>query len=358
MKLPDRGLDKSNYGRVLTRQAGTTGWALCVGAGISKGAFPQWRDLVKSLIRRDGSVSRPNSLLRKLSASFAYDALIQASKDRLRLDDEAFVDLLSDLLYERLRKKARGKWGLVATALTAASPGPLTQGEWVEFLALIQKLFPKLSALRIAEAIAPVMGGPKAPTAILSFNAEPMLYALIHANVAAGAHPGGRLKDLRILDRLTRGISFRRPGHVPYIFCHGLLPIDGGIPTFAKTVARGNLVFSEGDYLRLANSAFSWQSALFLGTAVMRSTVFIGLSFSDPNLRRWLAWIHASKRRELTNKRKGGEPYGHYWIRPKETDPIFNRWIEASVRHLGVRLVWLEDWAELGPCLHAMLSGS
>jgi hypothetical protein len=78
----------------------------------------------------------------------------------------------------------------------------------------------------------------------------------------------------------------------------------------------------------------------------------------DPNLRRWLAWIYASKRRELEGKKTKGEPYGHYWIRPKENDPILNRWVETSVRHLGVRLVWLADWTELGPRLKAMLSGS
>jgi len=307
-------------------------------------------------MKRDSSVFRPSALLSDLSRFFSYDALIQASKDRLGLDDEEFIDLLADLLYENLRKKVKGKWPLVAKALTAASPGPLKQHEWIEFLDLIKRIFPDLSALKIAEAVAPEMTGSKAPTAILSFNAEPMLYALIHANIAAAAASGAKLKELRVLDRVTRGISFRRPGHVPYIFCHGLLPVDGGVPTFAKTVARGNLVFSEGDYLQLANSAFSWQSALFLGTAVLRWTVFVGVSFSDANLRRWLAWIHASKRRDLQNKKTRGEAYGHYWIRPQTRDATLNRWIEASVRHLGVRLIWLQDWNELGTCFKAMLA--
>jgi hypothetical protein len=115
-------------------------------------------------------------------------------------------------------------------------------------------------------------------------------------------------------------------------------------------------VFSEGEYLQLANSAFTWQSSLFLGTAVFRSMVFVGLSFTDPNLRRWLAWIQKNKVTELRSKGKHEEVYGHYWIKSMEgTTPTSRRWFESAVRHLGVRLVWIENWEQTGLCLREML---
>ena len=31
------------------------------------------------------------------------------------------------------------------------------------------------------------------------------------------------------------------------------------------------------------------------------------------------------------------------------------RWVESTVAHLGVRLVWLDDWSEMGAALTSML---
>jgi hypothetical protein len=132
--------------------------------------------------------------------------------------------------------------------------------------------------------------------------------------------------------------------------------MDEGFSLFPKMAAPEKLVFSEGEYLQLANSAFSWQSALFLGTAVLRSIVFVSLSFSDPNLRRWLAWVHANRTAELEIRGKELECYEHYWLKEDIADDDQKRWIESSVRHLGVRLVWIKSWTKVGTYLERMLS--
>jgi len=230
------------------------------------------------------------------------------------------------------------------------------RSEWRAFRLFVKKHYPKLSALQIAEVITAVAKTEKAPAAILSFNAEPLLYALIHALQAKKCRNNEALKKLRILDRVTRGISHREAGRIPFIFCHGLFPLEGGLKLFVKLASPEKLVFSEGEYLQLANNSFSWQSSLFIGTAVLRSMVFVGLSFSDQNLRRWLAWIHANKRAEWELRKKGGAPYGHYWLQRDPGDDVRKRWVESSVRHLGVRVVWIDSWERLGEYLGRMLS--
>jgi hypothetical protein len=341
---------------VLAQRARTWGWALAIGAGTSLNAFPDWGRLVKELIAADSAVVTPDVLLESLSDTFSYDALIQAAKDVLDEDDSTFTRRLADLLYQKVKKRAGTIWPNIAKALTAASPGQLKRDKWESFLAFVRMNYPTVSSLQIAKVIIKARAADLAPSAVLSFNGEQLLYSLVHAIAATSAAPSADLKKERVFDRVTRGISHREAPRIPYIFCHGLIPMDEGFSLFPQMAAPEKLVFSEGEYLQLANSAFSWQSSLFLGTAVLRSIVFVGLSFSDPNLRRWLAWVHANRATELEIRGKDPECYEHYWLKEDLDDEDEKRWIESSVRHLGVRLVWIESWKKIGAYLQRMLS--
>jgi len=341
---------------VLAQRARTWGWALAIGAGTSLNAFPDWGRLVKDLIATDAAVAAPDALLESLSEVFSYDALIQAAKDVLDEDDPTFTKRLADLLYQQVKKRAGTTWPNIAKALTAASPGQLKRDKWASFLAFVRMNYPTVSSLQLAEVIIKARAADLAPFAVLSFNGEQLLYSLVHALAATSAAPTADLKKERVFDRVTRGISHREAPRIPYIFCHGLIPMDEGFSLFPKMAAPEKLVFSEGEYLQLANSAFSWQSSLFLGTAVLRSIVFVGLSFSDPNLRRWLAWVHANRAAELEIRGKDPECYEHYWLKEDIAEDDQKRWIESSVRHLGVRLVWIKSWTKVGAYLERMLS--
>lgn len=170
------------------------------------------------------------------------------------------------------------------------------------------------------------------------------------------------MSQRRLLDRVTLGISYRAADRIPYIFCHGLLPIPEALPQFERSLSAEKLVFSEGEYVNLANNSFSWSASMFLGTAVLRTMVFIGLSFTDQNLRRWLAWVHSNKLDEIEQRKKlkaipkaPGIAYGHYWINRRPTTREEASWIESSVEHLGVRLVWVDDWAQVASCLQTSM---
>jgi hypothetical protein len=207
-----------------------------------------------------------------------------------------------------------------------------------------------VSAVELARVVVDSTSGGFAPAAILSFNAEPLLYALINATAAVSEPHSPKA----LLDRVTRSLSNRALGRIPYVFCHGLLPIEGHPSGEWHSIDK--LVFSESDYLQVANSGFTWQSSTFFDACMSRSVIFIGLSFSDPNLRRWLGIMHQNRLRELQSI--GHSPAAsapHYWFRTIPKTQEEKAWIEAAVAHLGVRLVWLKNWTEASPALRSML---
>jgi hypothetical protein len=349
------GLELADYKGQLKGIAAKSGWALCVGAGISRGPFPDWNALARSLMKLDPAADP--ALFRALRKDFNLDALIQASHDRLGHTSKAFAKILSDLLYGRIRKKLGVKrWSESALALTAGSTGQLSYAHWMRFKQTIEAVYPRVSSLAIADVVSQLITKDIPPAAIISFNAEPLLYALINAFVVQSAGPTARLKNVRPLDRVTQAISYRQAGHIPFFFCHGLLQVEGGFAKFNSSVAPANIVFAEGDYLQLANNAFSWQSSIFLGTTVLRSLLFVGLSFTDPNLRRWLAWVHASRNREREAKGKATTGTEHYWITQRPAKISKRRWLESLVEHLGVRIVWIDKWSDIGRCMKDLFS--
>ena len=71
----------------LKGKAITKGWSLCIGAGTSIPAFPNWYYLVKNLILKDKDINDEKQCNEILS-TFSLDALIQASSLILDLSDE------------------------------------------------------------------------------------------------------------------------------------------------------------------------------------------------------------------------------------------------------------------------------
>lgn len=73
-------------------------------------------------------------------------------------------------------------------------------------------------------------------------------------------------------------------------------------------------------------------------------------------MRRWLSWTHANR---LDEMRQNGldikDSTQHYWIRTIPKDKNTMPWVEAAVSHLGVRIVWIDDWSQVGLALKKML---
>ncbi len=350
------GLTEDEVDGVLASAAHGPGWALCIGTGTSLPAFPDWNRLVRRLLHRTAEHD-PDRLADALSAQFSADALIQAASTRSDRDTEEFAQLLTDELYrDFLDAFTIEEQRLVLKALAAVRPGDLSVPRWRRFLELLHARWEgRMSSLSIAPLVSEALGTVRSPSAILSFNAEPLLFAILNAHqaCAGGAEHGGVPQRV---DRVVRGISNRSVGRIPYVFCHGLLPIPGSdLSQHATSV--DTLVFSEAAYLQLAGNAYSWQATSFLETCAARRVVFVGLSLSDANMRRWLSWVHDSRVDELTQiGRADRVSTQHLWLNLDPGDPQLRAWIEASVAHLGVRLVWMTSWDAIGPVMARMLN--
>lgn len=348
------GLTEDKVDGLLATAAPGPGWALCVGAGTSLPAFPDWNRLVRKLIEIC-SPDDADRVAKDLSGLFSADALIQAAAARSARDPTGFAHLLTEELYRDFLASFEGRERqLVLRALGAVRPGDLSPSIWGRFLELLRSRWgERMSCLAIASVVSDTLGTPRSPAAILSFNAEPLLFAAINAHQACGGDEDAGVPQR--VDRVVRGISNRSLGRVPYVFCHGLLPVPGAVTT-QHAASPDKLVFSEAAYLQLAGTVYSWQSTSFLETCAARRVVFVGLSLSDANMRRWLSWVHDSRMDELGQVGQAGAvSTQHLWLNLDPGDPELRTWIEASVAHLGVRLVWLSSWGSIGSVLARML---
>jgi hypothetical protein len=326
------------------------GWTLCIGSGISRGAFPDWPTLVARLIDRvSGTVNGPH--VARLLRSATLDGLIEGAKDVLNVDRDTFAQVLSEELYRDLRAASGAHWGDVVEALMHATPQTIAVDKWQSLKWIMDSLPQKPSAGSISRVLASVVETDKAPKAVISFNTESLLLALTRGEL------NFRGNRRRVFCPMTSLLSVRTAKGIPYIFCHGLLSPPGAALPHPNIVRPGvdKLVFSESEYSQVANSVFSWQSASFLSFATQSSMVFVGLSFSDPNLRRWLAWTHSNRLADLNANGFQGASTAHYWIKQKTSDQREMRWIEAYVAHLGVQLIWIDTWDDAGDCLKRML---
>ncbi len=360
--MAKEGLDGASVEAFLRDAARRTGWALCIGTGASMPAFPSWNMLVTRLVARDVSESRAQELAERLLSQFNPDSLIQGAYDRLALPAPEFVRILSEELYRDLRRRLTDpEWRLFSRAFSAYRPAHLSLSDWRVFLAQSAVHLGSTTGWSLACILARVIGTDLAPAAILSFNAEPMLFTLTTAMLVERDVREGAMEPLKgemqqHLDLVNRSIAVRRVDRVPYLFCHGLLPVPDAKIARSHMQAVDKLVFSEATYLDLANLSFSWQSSAFLDVCASRRTVFVGVSLSDPNMRRWLGWLHSNRTAELTETSTyDGPATYHAWIRKTPPSDQEKRWIESSVAHLGIRLIWINDWTEVGPTLSRML---
>ncbi len=335
---------------LIKKQCGQRGWTLCIGAGTSltydrsRNPFPAWNDLAVRLMRA-ADPALDDATADALKWTFSPDALIQAAHNASD-DSRPFGERLADTLYCDLRATLGDEWQYFASAMVARRTSDLSPPSWQRFLDTVRRHYPCLTALGLAEILAPTLRGSYAPRAIFSFNAEPLFYALLTAF-------SGTCSDKQVLDRITRSISAASE-RIPYYYCHGLLPVPGSNAK-VREPAIDKLVFSEGEYLRLANSNFSWQSTSFLFHSASTSIIFLGVSMTDPNMRRWLSWVHDNRLRELHDAERVTDPSTtHYWIH--QAPPERRRWIEAAVAHLGIRMVWLDAWSDVAPLFAAMLA--
>lgn len=121
---------------------------------------------------------------------------------------------------------------------------------------------------------------------------------------------------------------------LPIFHVHGFLPNE-------REVEEPNLVFSEEAYHSQFIDPYSWSNLIQLNLFSTNVCLFVGLSLSDPNLRRLL---DISWRRNQRCK--------HYIIMKKtpqknKTDEIVTMLFEQDANSLGLNVIWCSDFSEI-----------
>lgn len=321
-------------------------WALCVGSGISYPIFPLWTELARKIVHQ--CYPAADSSFDDLSKRMSAEVLLQAAIDIAGKDHKAFSRDLADILYEGLLNGLSAEELSIVKQCLTCDPG-ISGVDWRKYLSIVHIKSPKkTTALSLAESILKLKAKNRAPSSILSFNAEMFLGSLMNA-VAHEVY--GEKK--KFFDYMIEPTSYHEKGRIPYFFCHGVMPVPG---TWNKARSMFNaddrLVFLENEYLQLANSSYSWQSSAFINTLTSHTVFFVGLSFVDPNIRRWLAWIQEERLNALRKRNPTAViSTSHYWIEKKPSNSIQMRMMESSVSHLGIRIIWVDDWSEVSKAL-------
>lgn len=352
--MAKKGLDISTIKPVLKDVIESSGWSLCIGAGTSAPVLPDWFSLVERLIIKNCSSKDIIDINVYKKMGFSADAMIQAVKNRIDVDDGEFIRMLSSEIYAPIKDNIDSpEWKSFIKIHESSNLAGISDEDWNNFKAVIDKVLKNTSANLLAEVVIQSICNEMAPKAILSFNGEAVLLSLL--NYYYGLNGKDKKNKKNKFDRVVNGITNRHTGRIPYIHCHGVLPISG-VKTRKGHNANDKLVFLEESYLKLANSPISWQSISFIENCMQSKMVFVGVSLSDPNMRRWLGWIHSNKMEEFrVNGIECKDATEHFWINKKPETKVERMWIEESVSHLGVRLVWIDEWNQVGEVLRKML---
>jgi hypothetical protein len=277
---------------------------LVCGAGVSIGAnIPSWNELLLRLLE---------SMMKKISNSNPFSLKnISTREFQRKLGSSSLV--MSKYLKSNLGKDFLNE---LRDALYQDNP---TTCELIE---------------SIVELSRPQRDGNPLDS-IITFNFD----ALIEENLGAN-----NIKYKAIDNEGVRN----QANELPIYHVHGYLPRKGRISS------NKDVVFSEDAYHTQFIEPFSWSNLIQLNKLSQNTCLFVGMSLTDPNLRRLL---------DVANRKESSKFLNHYVI--KKTPEIANSngqiddlmifLEEQDANELGLNVIWVEKFDEIPNILKQMI---
>lgn len=341
---------------------GRSRWSLCVGAGISSGIVPTWFDLTYLVYKEcfNKVVSKIDFSKMVEQSGWSLDSWLQHSLNHMLLqnkNEKDFADILKNILYKDLIERAN-KWNLKDELILAFNdPFRLHHEKVVELCDFFEKEYPNNSTLQLIHFLLKAIKGNKAPNAIISFNADAIFDAFLYLYYCKQTieTTGNKSFKRRKFSRILRTVENNKNDLIPIFHLHGcLFPNEGVFGYQKKSSSVSKLIFDENSYIKVAGNMYNWAQTTFLYHAQFDQLIFVGLSMSDSNIRKWLSWTSENHNNELKETRKKDIiNLNHLWICKSNKSEIELK--KDSLIHLGTRIAWINKWNELEKGLNNIL---
>lgn len=126
--------------------------------------------------------------------------------------------------------------------------------------------------------------------------------------------------------------------------CHGYLPFD------VSQIEERDLVFDETEYHSIYQDHYNISNIIQVSTFIDRSCIFLGISLTDPNMRRLLDYAK--------DVRSTKHPHFIFRQKPKEKRLIQSELMhlfELDAKTLGVETIWVDGYDDISKIIkHSM----
>ena len=340
---------------------GRSRWSLCVGAGISSGIVPTWFDLTylayKECFKKVISKIEFSKMVEQ--SGWSLDSWLQHSLNHMLLQDKSekdFADILKNILYKDIRAKKRNlKDDLI---LAFNDPFRLHHEKVVALCNFFEEEYPNNSTLQLINFLLKTIKANKVPNAIISFNADTIFdtFLYLYSCKQTIETTGKKSFIRRKFSRILRTVENNQNDLIPIFHLHGCLFPNEGVDGYKKKSSSvSKLIFDENSYIKVAGNMYNWAQTTFLYHAQFDQLIFVGLSMSDSNIRKWLSWTTENHNNELKEtRRKDIIHLNHLWICQSNTSEVDLK--KDSLIHLGTRIAWINNWNELEKGLNNILA--
>lgn len=153
---------------------------------------------------------------------------------------------------------------------------------------------------------------------------------------------------------------------LPIYHVHGFIPLKD---EWLEKAENSVLVFSEEGYHRLLNNPYFWANIIQLNCLRERTCLFVGLSLTDPSLRRILDAVSDSivgvPRHYILLKRLSTQEFveeasrKNYGVvldkdQSESVLQVYHELQQDTLQKLGMNIIWYEEYADVPKILEAM----
>lgn len=353
-------LDDKKYEKHISGMHKNNTWSLCVGAGICRGILPDWFELTRRIVNRIFEYNWDYDSFKKNSGliGFSLDGWIQGSLNYhvniKKGTKESFNQILEEELYKDLFYKANAYGLILPIKQFFEKPKTLKKKDVLSVCDFFEKEYAETTLLKLVKVLVESPDKIRLPKSIITLNADSLLYSLLILFSIRNYNIGK--VTFQAPEEQYRKITkpYQTWGnHIPIFHLHGSIS-----PSVDDKVldSRDNLIFLEDSYNEIAGSMHSWAQSTFLYTAQNHMVVFLGLSMTDSNLRRWLGWTASNHALEL-NKNTADSIIAlrHLWITTEQKDQELQKFTDVSLHHLGVKIALITSWSQIGDKLEYIL---